>query len=128
MVNEWKPCKEKSNSMGEVRKWLLGCGLGDYVQNFENEGWERFEDLESIEDGDLKACISKAGHRQHFRTEMKKRRHLATTLTPRSSVSSDLTPRSSVSSDILPEATIRTALDVTDRESDDDSIVLSMQS
>ena len=119
MVNESKPCKEKSNNMGEIRTWLLGCGLGDYVQKFEDEGWERFEDLESIKENDLKDCISKAGHRQHFWTEIAKRRHLATTLTPRSSVSSD----------IMPEATITTAVDVTDRESsDDDSTVLSMQS
>ena len=74
--------------MEEIRNWLRGCGLDDYFEKFKENGWERFQDLETIGDKDLEDCIPLAGRRQRFRNEMGKKRQL----TPRTSVRSDVMP------------------------------------
>ena len=65
--------------MEEIRNWLRGFGLDRYFSAFIDQGWETFEDLETISDADLKACIPLAGHRQRFRNEMRKRKQVRST-------------------------------------------------
>ena len=76
--------------MEEIRNWLRSSGLEVYFQKFIDQGWERFEDLKTISDKDLEACIPLAGHRQRFQNEMRSQRHVyGTILTPWTSIGSD---------------------------------------
>ena len=59
--------------MDEVIEFLNRLDLSEYSSNFENEGWDRLEDLEHMTDEDLHQVIKKKGHVRRLKTAIKQR-------------------------------------------------------
>ena len=55
----------------DVEFWLQRIGLGQYVANFKEEGWDRLEVIKDMDDQEICNCIHKPGHRARFKIAMK---------------------------------------------------------
>ena len=56
----------------DVEIWLQTIGLGQYVTNLQEAGWDWLEVIKEMGEQDIRNCIDKAGHRKRFQISMKR--------------------------------------------------------
>ena len=63
-------CGNTNNTNVEI--WLQIIGLGQYVTNLQEAGWDRLEVIKEMGEEDIRNCIDKAGHRKRLQIAMKR--------------------------------------------------------
>ena len=66
--DDWNTCHPRTKL---VEGWLKKYGLGQYIIDFKNGGWDIPEVVVEMDEENIKACINKPGHRKKFYQALK---------------------------------------------------------